>query len=51
MNWWQAKQQKENELDEVLEAGKERTAEGVRMEQNLDLAINKNEVLRVGKIL
>ncbi|GIT06966.1 MAG: hypothetical protein CM1200mP30_05960 [Pseudomonadota bacterium] len=30
---------------------RERTAEGDRMEQNPDLAINKNGVMRVGKIL
>ena len=51
MNWSQPKQQKENELEEVLEVGRERTAEGDRMEQNPDLAINKNGVMRVGKIL
>jgi hypothetical protein len=38
-------------LDEVLEAGKGKTAEGARMELNPDLAINKNGVMREAKIL
>ena len=51
MNWLQAKQQQENELDEVQEAGRERTAEGARMELNPDLAINRSGVMREDKTL
>ena len=38
-------------MDVVLEAGRDRTAEEGSMEQNPDLAINKNGVMREAKIL
>jgi len=38
-------------LDEVQEVGRERTAEGARMELNPDLDINRSGVMREAKTL